>query len=306
MTTYRSDFGGTWTDRSDALEELQRRRDAGDIGAEDAERLRFWIDKGYAVLEGAVAPEVVDAFRDEVTRAFRDGDERLLVQTEGLGEYRPLAPGTNPAAARVVDIYAEYESARDVLFSKPIVDFLRTVFDDDPLLFQSLSFHTGSRQPMHQDTAYVVVESPLELVGVWIALEDIRVGSGELNYYVGSHRLPEYKFSGEHKHWNPERDGEEPHEEWKRLLHENAERLGMERQTFLAKKGDALVWAADLAHGGAPVTDETLTRRSLVGHFCPAGVKPNYFLYRDDRSTILPAAHGAKLSSSHFDLSERG
>jgi ectoine hydroxylase-related dioxygenase (phytanoyl-CoA dioxygenase family) len=203
--------------------------------------------------------------------------------------------------ARVVDSYAFYDSAREALFARPIVDFLRTIFEADPLLFQSLSFHKGSQQGMHQDTAYVVVSSPLRLAGVWIALEDVVEGSGELMYYRGSHRLPEYLFSGEHKHWKPERDGDEQHAEWGRLLNENAERLGMERQTFLARKGDVLIWSADLAHGGSPVTDPELTRRSLVGHFCPDGVEPNYFTYRTDRRTKVPYG-GGWYSSEYYDL----
>jgi ectoine hydroxylase-related dioxygenase (phytanoyl-CoA dioxygenase family) len=154
---------------------------------------------------------------------------------------------------------------------------------------------------MHQDTAYVVVSSPLQLSAAWIALEDVQPGSGELMYYRGSHRLPEYLFSGEHKHWSPERDGPEQHAEWARLLNENAERLGMERQTFLARKGDVLIWSADLAHGGSPVTDASLTRRSLVGHFCPAGVDPNYYSYRPERRARQPFG-GGWYSSEYYDL----
>ena len=69
------------------------------------------------------------------------------------------------------------------------------IFDDSPLLFQSLSFEKGSQQGMHQDTAYIVVDSPLELAASWIALQDVEPGSGELMYYEGSHRLPEYLSS---------------------------------------------------------------------------------------------------------------
>ena len=34
----------------------------------------------------------------------------------------------------------------------------------------------------------------------------------------------------------------------------------------LPKKGEALVWAANLAHGGAPIANPASTRRSLVVH----------------------------------------
>jgi phytanoyl-CoA dioxygenase PhyH len=301
--TYRSDFGGLWTDRSDAAEEIERRLAAGSISATQAEQLRFWVDKGYIVLEGAVPVEAIDRFHDDIARAFEQGDERLLIRTpENPHGYDPLKAGMSTVKARVVDSFAYYDAARDLLFAEPIVDWLRLVFEDDPLLFQSLSFDRGSQQGMHQDTAYVVVSSPLELAASWIALEDIQEGSGELMYYEGSHKLPEYKFSGRYKHWNPGRDGDDQHNEWARLLNENAEKLGMPRKTFLPKKGDALIWSADLAHGGAPAENENLTRRSLVGHYCPRRVEPNWFSYREDRFAIVPWK-GGWMASEHYDLS---
>ncbi len=33
---------------------------------------------------------------------------------------------------------------------------------------------------------------------------------------------------------------------------------------FLARKGDAFIWHADLLHGGGSVTDDQTTRRSVV------------------------------------------
>jgi hypothetical protein len=298
--TYASRFGGLWTDRSDAEEELARRAASGEVDESLVAQLTSFVRDGYAIFERGVPLEVVDRFREDISNAFEHGDERLVIQNPG-GERNPLTAGMELEKTRVVDSYAFYESARQALFAKPIVDFLRTIFEADPLLFQSLSFHKGSQQGMHQDTAYVVVSSPLELSAAWIALEDVQEGSGELMYYRGSHRLPEYLFSGEYKHWNPERDGPDQHAEWGRLLNENAERLGMERQTFLARKGDVLLWSADLAHGGSPVTDPSLTRRSLVGHYCPDGVEPNYFSYRQDRRTRVPFG-GGWYSSEHYEL----
>jgi ectoine hydroxylase-related dioxygenase (phytanoyl-CoA dioxygenase family) len=157
---------------------------------------------------------------------------------------------------------------------------------------------------MHQDTAYVVVDSPLELVALWTALEDVQAGSGELQYYEGSHRLPEFLFGGAHKHWDPARDGREQHDEWARLLHENSQRLELPLRKFRPKKGDTLIWSADLAHGGAPVVDRSLTRRSQVGHYCPHGVSPNYFNFRPDRRDQVQV-DGGWISSEYYDLSKR-
>ena len=65
---------------------------------------------------------------------------------------------------------------------------------------------------MHRDTAYVVVDPPLALAACWIALEDVRPGSGELMYYDGSHRMDDHLFSGRYKCWHPDRDGVDQHE----------------------------------------------------------------------------------------------
>ena len=36
---------------------------------------------------------------------------------------------------------------------------------------------------------------------------------------------------------------------------------------FLAKKGDVLIWHANLVHGGMPIEDKNTTRKSMVIHY---------------------------------------
>ena len=57
-------------------------------------------------------------------------------------------------------------------------------------------------------------------------------------------------------------------------MQRQSEAAGCELVRFLPKKGDALIWHADLVHGGSPRTDRDLTRWSLVSHFCPLDVGP--------------------------------
>ncbi|MFL5823823.1 MAG: phytanoyl-CoA dioxygenase family protein [Solirubrobacteraceae bacterium] len=302
---YFSRFDGLWTDRRDAEEELQRRVDSGRLSPALAAQLHHWIRQGYVVIREAADPAVCERLRTDLDEAFRGGDERLLTHSPASTEYQPLRPGMDTERARVVDVYAYYDSARQALLSPRIVEFLSTVFDDDPLLFQSLTFERGSQQPMHQDTAFVVVSSPLELAAAWIALEDIHPGSGELMYLEGSHRLPEFLFSGRYKHWNPKRDGQQQHDEWQRLIHENARLMGLKHQTFLPRQGDALIWSADLAHGGSELSDPGLTRRSLVGHYCPSRVQPIYFALEPRRRAKVEL-DGGDYASQHYAITPNG
>ena len=77
---------------------------------------------------------------------------------------------------RVVDAYVFYESARAALFSDAIVRFLRIVFDDAPMLFQSLTFEKGRSRRCTRTPSSSSPPSPLEFAASWTALEDIRLG----------------------------------------------------------------------------------------------------------------------------------
>ena len=43
--------------------------------------------------------------------------------------------------------------------------------------------------------------------------------------------------------------------------------LGLERRVLRLRKGQALVWAANLLHGGSPIKDPARTRHSQVNHY---------------------------------------
>jgi ectoine hydroxylase-related dioxygenase (phytanoyl-CoA dioxygenase family) len=301
-TTF-SRYGGLWIDLTDFNEAVTKRQKKGQLTREEADQVRFFADKGYLVIEQAVDAAACDRFSQDITSAFERGDNRLLIQRPGEGQGKPLTPDQPRVQARVVDSYVYYESALELLLSDKITRFLQIIFEDAPLLFQSLSFYNGSEQGMHQDTAYVVVSSPLELSASWIALEDVQEGSGELMYIPGSHRLPEYHFSGKYKHWAPDRDGAEQHNEWARMLREEAEQRGYPVEIFRPKKGDALIWAADLVHGGSPVKDRSRTRKSLVGHYCPNCIDPHYFSYAPGQRTKGHHRNGY-YSSSYYAIAQ--
>ena len=300
---HRGTFGGLWTDRTDALPELERRLRDGRVDGPRAGLLRRFIEDGFVVLEGAIPAATCDRLRKEQTRILRRGSSAHLWHGPGASPIALVPRGADGPTSRIPDIHGPTPCALDVLLADPIVDFLEVLFEEAPLLFQSLAFARGSRQPLHQDTAYVVVDPPMALAAAWVALEDIRPGSGELTYAVGSHRLPESLFSGAYKHWNPARDGEQQHREWLADLPGRVAQHGMPIERFSARKGDVLVWAADLVHGGGPVDDDRLTRRSVVGHYCPTSATPHYFGIVPDR---VKRPHGrAFVSSIYYDLSTR-
>jgi phytanoyl-CoA hydroxylase len=298
--TYFSRYGGTWTDRDDALELLGHKLEAEELSWSEAEQVRFWIDHGHVVLEQAVDPRLCDRVVEELARSRERSDERLVAQHPD-GELFRLDPAVPMEHVRVLDVYVFHEAARDALLSPAIRRFLQILYEEEALLFQSLSFNNGTEQGIHQDTAYVVTSEPMRLAAAWIALEDIAEGSGELMYYDGSHRLPEYHFSGRHKDWKVARDGQAQHEEWSALLHEKAREREMPLRRFRARKGDVFIWSADLAHGGSPIADRSRTRRSIVGHFTPVSSEPEFMQLHAHLRTRLPW-NGFQYASAVYEL----
>lgn len=298
---YRGRFEGLWTDRVDSDYFIDRLARAGALRDGDADRLRQWVTDGYAILPGAVSAEVCEAIKSDLSRAFAHGDQRLHVLAPGEHFGKPLQPGTPEARMRVNDIYVYFESARRALFGEPIMHFLRLIFSGNPILLQSLTFDKGSQQGLHQDAAYVVIDPPLALAASWIALEDVEPGSGELIYYPGSHRVDDFLFSGKYKCWHGERDGTEQHDQYAVELPRRCEAAGLHAERLLVERGDVLIWSGNLAHGGAEVKDESLSRRSLVGHYCPEWAVPRYFDQFPEHAA-LREYRGAKFASAHYDV----
>jgi phytanoyl-CoA hydroxylase len=296
-----SRFGGLWTDRDDFEDQLRRRLDSGAVRPEDEPRLREWRERGAIIFRGAADPARIDALVDEFARLPVEHPPGLQITGNAHRDSRPYDPALIQPhdSIRIVDYYFFSAQCRDLLFDPAIVRFLRTVFEAEPILTQSLSFEHGSEQLMHQDTAFVIMNTPLRFAASWIALEDIREGSGELMYYPGSHRWGDFLFSGRFKHWDRERDGDEQLVTWQRWMDREAERRGVRRELFHAKKGDVLIWHGGLAHGGAPIRDNALTRRSLVGHYCASGTRPLYHYYKPGQRKVY-AVDGHRYSSSHY------
>ena len=279
---YPSPFGGLWTDRRDFPQRLEAGRARGEISDAQATQLLRWRSQGFLTLRAAIDEPRIDRYQAELDRLKSACPSPLSVTSISLPEPVPYSRQVEAEnySVRTVDDYYFSEPARRILMRPPITDFLELVFEKPPVLTQSLHFEYGSQQAVHQDTAFVRMNSPMRLVGVWIALEDVQPGSGELVYYPGSHHWPDYLFSGRFKHYDQERDGADQLEHWYRWLDEEGERRGSSRQSFLPRKGDILFWHAGLAHGGAAITRPGTTRRSLVGHYCPEGVRPLYHYYK--------------------------
>ena len=294
-----SPFGGNWIDSPDFTEQLSTRVEAGTVTPSLAEHLTVFQREGRCVLPGAVSDDVIDRVFVDLETAWEPHSGYLA--RNNLTGLMPAHLGRGQG--RLIDAHMNSGAMRDAAFAPAVLEFLQTLFDDDVVAFQSLYFESGSQQSMHLDTAYVVTDEPLRIAAAWIALEDIRPGTGELQYYPGSHRHEPYLFSGKFRSFNRGRDGEPQHDQFLAHLNAMAEQHGVEPERFLPERGDVLLWHADLAHGGTPITVPDATRHSLVVHYTPRSSRPNY-ARRGNPYPVAKVAEGGFVSSKNFDVAD--
>ena len=77
-----------------------------------------------------------------------------------------------------------------------------------------------------------------------------------------------------------------------------SERKGLKKEIFRPKKGDALIWSADLVHGGSPIVEQN-TRRSFVTHWCPVSADPMYLHYTGNSGRITASPQLSYAYSFH-------
>jgi phytanoyl-CoA hydroxylase len=289
---YFSRFGGLWTDLYEADERLTAMLAEGAVTNREAEQLRFWMRDGYVVLEDAVPLPIIDRVVEDVEAAWRGELPRTQIEfpRDGAIRIERPAPEFRSEAHKLLSLHAESVAAREAIFANPILDFLTLVYERAPLAFSTLGFDIGTRQPIHQDTAYVAVSSPMDMVASWIALEDVNGVCGALEYYEGSHRIPESVFPDGMRLMPVELQTEEAYHYHLQAM---CRQLRCNLKEFRPRKGTALIWSADLVHGGKREIQPGTSRRSLVTHYCPIDSEPVYFDYWEHSGKLehAPGAH---------------
>lgn len=268
---YRSRYGGLWVDRRDAHDILEDRRSGGEVSDEDAEALAHYIDHGYVVFEKTTDESVIDEYLAFFEAAWDDAPERAMLHWQR--QYLPMDRKFYDEVTKVGSLHLWFDRAQELIFPPAVFRFLTQIYERPPVAFQTMTMRKGSEENLHIDTGPLTLTEPMSMAASWVALEDVQPFSGEFQFIPGSHRLPELL------HYGTDKGHHGDYEEYDKILKTTlrmCEERGLKTETFTAKKGDVLIWHADLMHGGAPIQDRQRTRLSLVAHFMPLGVMPTF------------------------------
>jgi len=134
----------------------------------------------------------------------------------------------------------------------------------------------GTQQPPHIDAFYFNSDPNGYMCGFWIALEDMDMDNGPLVYFPGSHKLPLPNWDEIFQAIgiaDPSRYKTGPElsdartRAFTRYCRHLIDHHGFEPQYGTIRKGQGIIWAANLLHGGAPQRDLGRTRHSQVTHY---------------------------------------
>ncbi|MBV4358512.1 phytanoyl-CoA dioxygenase family protein [Pinibacter aurantiacus] len=235
--------------KSDNITTVENTQLFNKLEADSQKSIEQFETQGYAIINSYLTSETVDAINNEI--------EEMLKQQAIDFKYRNKI------------MFAIHKSAllRSIGEDPRLIELLSALIQDKIKLFQSINFLTGSEQKTHSDSIHMTTFPLGGLLGVWIALEDIELDNGPLHYYPGSHSLPYYLNDDYDNNGNFLLIGKKGYTEYEKMLEKKIEELHIKKSVFTAKKGDLLIWHANLLHGGEPHTNKAKTRKSMVFHY---------------------------------------
>ena len=223
------------------------------LSEENKNNVLQYDEKGYAIIRNFISPETVDAINSDIDNLVKNGTLKFRYIN------------------KLMFAIHHSEIIKKIGGDKKLIDFLSVLMDGNAKLFQSINFINGSQQKTHSDSIHMTTFPLGGLIGVWIALEDIEPEQGALHYIEKSHKLPYYLNSDYDNEGNFFKIGNKKYNAYEDFLDSKVKELGLEKKVFHAKKGDMLIWHANILHGGEPHTNKNKTRKSMVFHYFDEG-----------------------------------
>ncbi len=226
-----------------------------DLNEGEKEIARDLNSQGYAVFEFP-DPEI----DSRITRIQDSLSPRYKIPFDD-----PEADKTR-GERRIQDAWKFDDDVKAIASNPQVLQLLGKLYGREAFPFQTLNFPVGTQQGVHSDSVHFSSQPERFMCGVWLAMEDVSADAGPLFYYPGSHKWPivTNAMIGRRGYGSELKSAQDPFSKaWQAMCEMN----DAQKTPFLARKGQALIWAANLLHGGSPQTNPTLTRWSQVTHY---------------------------------------
>jgi hypothetical protein len=192
----------------------------------------------------------------------------LIVQLDLEPELIDTVVAAMQVLPHKLDGWVAHPAIKQLATLPQLLRVVRMLYGREPIPFQTLNYMSSPEQGIHSDMLHFNSFPMHYMCAAWIALEDVDIDAGPLFYYPGSHRLPFYDFTdvGLPVTTEPDKFHENLglYTEW---LQQCAENHRLQKRLFTCRRGQALIWAANMMHGSVAITKPGGTRMSQVNHY---------------------------------------
>ena len=238
-----------WFDVGNSKELAPNHPVFSNFSTEVKEQIINWSDKGSMLMQAFFDNDIVASINNEIDNITA---KHLIT---------PTHDNKLPFANRISSVI------KNVTYTPQLLSILNFLLGKEVVPFQTLNFLKGSNQRAHSDSIHMTTYPLGYLIAVWIALEDTNENNGPLFYYPQSHQLPYLLNNDFNETSTTLKLGRNDYADYEDVVEEIIQKNHLERKIFFAKKGDVFIWHANLIHGGSPVIDHSLTRKSMVIHY---------------------------------------
>ena len=225
--------------------------------------LKSYHENGYIVIDLELDDDFIDTLMDDI-RA-----ELSKMKTQDNRYHYSDSP-------RVFEAWKSVPNVLSLAKHPKLISTLELLYGRKPIPFQTINFLKGSNQPLHQDSIHFYTQPERWMVGTWTALQDMTEDCGPLNIVPGSHTRPHYNFQNLNLPVASYGEQFDNYSEYENFLDQLLESTSLIKEKWLGKKGQTLIWASNLLHGGAPITNPNSTRYAQATHFYFEGCNHYY------------------------------
>ena len=236
-------------DRLDSAQELSKMEAFNALDKKIQSALLPWSENGYAILENFFSEDEVERYIAEI--------QHLLDTNQVIWGY----------AQKIMFAIRQSKTLFESATNPQLMRILEMLVGKKMSIFQSINFLKGSQQKAHSDFVHMTTFPQNNIIAVWVALEDITADSGPIHYYPSSHRLPLVLNANFDNIGTAFRNGKKDYCDYEDKIEQIIAEKQLKKEIFLPKKGDVLIWHANLIHGGEPIQNPKSSRKSMVFHY---------------------------------------
>lgn len=214
-------------------------------------------EKGYSIIDLKLSDTFINSINQDISNALNNGE---IKKNPKIFQYNKFP--------RIVEAWKYSRNVAKLANNKKLKKILEFLYKSKALPFSTINFIAGTEQPFHSDYIHFGSIPHKYLVGAWVALEKTNKFNGPLRVVPASHKFPLIDYQDlNRKKPSSILELEKNYRVYEKYIKNLIKVKKLKFKELYLKKGQAILWAANLLHGGSKVKNKKLTRKSQVIHF---------------------------------------